>query len=586
MSAISEVVKPGHGIDPGEIVQGAFYHERERMLQDAGLEQDRNGNYVIPNTGWSENYFSMTDRANYLAYLEQFSPWVIKSPFGTREGAVVSYRKLPIMPTKKIKALIDTIQKVKDDYPLVDDETHSRLEMELQDKAWGETEGKEFLKMVKKLVEPYFEGKYTRSEEPVWDIVSDLMDENKNLIYEFFRECSENGDEWSYEGQGGPSLNLERLRREAIRHHYPKEWAKQIMQLRWPEDPRQMKFKFAEEVVRRLLAGCTTMLEASGAATLMATTLLEDKGPHKFSCVYIKIPAVIGDKVVAWGKQQISNDVLFVDEDGGMGREEEQHVTVKYGLHDSMPSDELLNIFASTAPFNAQIEPISLFRNEKYDVVKMGVSSPQLREFNRRVSTECPCTDTFPDYNPHITLAYVKPGTCDRLEGTSPFDNPVKMGVTDLRKEGEFKADSVVFSSHTGIKKDYPIGPRKPEKESVKENEEPPESDLGIDPAEIARLGGATGQSIEHRQLRRKLSRELVRAVHVTEKQVGQWSGGAELRIVFDRGPNQFLEFASLGVLAQALRQWRNLYGAQLYVAHKPAGKVEYSNPVLKELAR
>jgi hypothetical protein len=47
-----------------------------------------------------------------------------------------------------------------------------------------------------------------------------------------------------------------------------------------------------------------------------------------------------------------------------------------------------------------------------------------------------------------------------------------------------------------------------------------------------------------------------------------------------------WVDFASKGVLAQALRQWRNLYGAPLKIDGQDAGKVGYFNPELTRLAR
>ncbi len=63
------------------------------------------------------------------------------------------------------------------------------------------------------------------------------------------------------------------------------------------------------------------------------------------------------------------------------------------------------------------------------------------------------------------------------------------------------------------------------------------------------------------------------------------------LQITFDRpglGPLETVreEWRSLGVLAWALREWRNLKGAPLVYEGKPAGTVNYNNSVLAELAK
>ena len=159
------------------------------------------------------------------------------------------------------------------------------------------------------------------------------------------------------------------------------------------------------------------------------------------------------------------------------------------------------------------------------------------------------------------------------------------MGVSSIGKDGIFSAKSVVFSSRTGIKKDYPLGPNEPEKEAVEESDITVEQPVDIEPEEIGRLGGATGEETTLRKLRRDVGRRVIRAIHVNRKGEGKYPEG-EIRVAYDRGNVEYVGFCSLGVLAQALRQWRNLQGATLFVDNKPAGKISYQNPVLTELSR
>ena len=54
---------------------------------------------------------------------------------------------------------------------------------------------------------------------------------------------------------------------------------------------------------------------------------------------------------------------------------------------------------------------MTLFENEKFDVLKYDVVPGILAEANKVVSDKFPNTDTYPDYHPHVTVAYLKPGT-------------------------------------------------------------------------------------------------------------------------------------------------------------------------------
>ena len=57
-----------------------------------------------------------------------------------------------------------------------------------------------------------------------------------------------------------------------------------------------------------------------------------------------------------------------------------------------------------------EISGISLFENPEFDVVKLEVNkTPKLEEIYKNLS-EFPNSNQFPDYKPHITIAYVKKG--------------------------------------------------------------------------------------------------------------------------------------------------------------------------------
>ena len=175
---------------------------------------------------------------------------------------------------------------------------------------------------------------------------------------------------------------------------------------------------------------------------------------HKFSCVMALLPPEMRAHVFNWGQEQINNNDIFTDKDGGKGREpqDEVHTTVLYGLHQAGADQVLTEIVRETPAFVCRIQPISLFRSEGYDVVKMGVISPELHALNARLRT-LPCTNSFPTYNPHITIAYVRSGAGDKLEGHSPWDDTSKMGSSTIVKDGVFKVEAVVFSSFAGGEK-------------------------------------------------------------------------------------------------------------------------------------
>ena len=131
-------------------------------------------------------------------------------------------------------------------------------------------------------------------------------------------------------------------------------------------------------------------------------------------------------------------DEEIYTEDEGKGRETDPHVTVKYGLHEDRPSEELLRIIEETQPFEIELMPASIYEAPDYDVLKFEVEGEALRALNTRIS-ERPHTDTYPEYRPHLTVAYIQKGTCRELIGKP---------VVDVRENSQlrFLVKAVLFS--------------------------------------------------------------------------------------------------------------------------------------------
>jgi hypothetical protein len=152
------------------------------------------------------------------------------------------------------------------------------------------------------------------------------------------------------------------------------------------------------------------------------------------------VPAPQSDFIFEWGRLNIPDEFLHYGDPDSNPRETEQHVTVKFGLTVAEVPDELRQITQNYRPFPVYIGKVTLFRNAENDVVKLDVESPQLRELNAAISAAIPNEDKYPDYKPHLTIAYVKKGSCDALDGTDIFQSGAQSGVS-----AEFTAYGVVF---------------------------------------------------------------------------------------------------------------------------------------------
>ena len=123
------------------------------------------------------------------------------------------------------------------------------------------------------------------------------------------------------------------------------------------------------------------------------------------------------------------------------GRETEPHITVKYGIAENTPPAKLRRALAGFGPVRAKFGATSLFKNDDAHVVKIDIDSPDLHRLNALIgkTIETP-GNTHPDYKPHATIAYVKPGYGAAHDGDHTlsgqwveFDTLVFSGKDDRR---------------------------------------------------------------------------------------------------------------------------------------------------------
>lgn len=147
-------------------------------------------------------------------------------------------------------------------------------------------------------------------------------------------------------------------------------------------------------------------------------------------------------KVPKWEEYHIGGidpkDVYIKPYDDSYGLEDNPHVTVIYGIHEDEIGPEIImdTIEREMEPVTVTITNISIFSNDEYDVVKYDVPvTEQLQKYRDMFEKNFPNTQTFPEYHPHMTLAYVNPG-----EG--------KKYVKELEEPFEVTFNKAVYSFH------------------------------------------------------------------------------------------------------------------------------------------
>lgn len=139
---------------------------------------------------------------------------------------------------------------------------------------------------------------------------------------------------------------------------------------------------------------------------------LETNELHKFCSTQFNLPGNLAFEVMALASQIDPNDLAEE------GIERNPHVTVLYGLH-AEAEGMIQGPVTGMGPVAIQLGKCSVFHadmtgkkgNEPdvHDVLKIEVISNGLHEMHKDLK-KLPHTCTYPDYKPHITIAYLKPG--------------------------------------------------------------------------------------------------------------------------------------------------------------------------------
>ncbi len=97
------------------------------------------------------------------------------------------------------------------------------------------------------------------------------------------------------------------------------------------------------------------------------------------------------------------------------GMETEPHITVKYGLT-GVTYPELVEETRSNGGGKVRLGVTSLFENPDADVLKVSAVSHALHALHKSLS-RLPNDDKYPEYTPHATVAYLKPGKGKKYVG-------------------------------------------------------------------------------------------------------------------------------------------------------------------------
>ena len=134
-------------------------------------------------------------------------------------------------------------------------------------------------------------------------------------------------------------------------------------------------------------------------------------------------------------------DLYHKREDDSFGREKDPHVTILFGLHEHIPDSYIAKVCTRIKPIPIQLRSISTFSdNEDFDVLKFDVKSSYLRFLNEAFK-KFPYTSSYPSYNPHLTIAYLKKEKAEKY-----------FWLFNEIPTQEFLSEEIVYSKTSGEK--------------------------------------------------------------------------------------------------------------------------------------
>ena len=212
--------------------------------------------------------------------------------------------------------------------------------------------------------------------------------------------------------------------------------------------------KFSKEDIQKAMKGDVSEI-------FIQTQNNMDKIPQYYSfftdliaeghCIMADVPQK--DDILEFIKK-IPNECVYEEAGENYGKDMNPHVTVMYGL--SPVEETRVKELLTKVPKNimAELGKVSKFSHADtaYDVLKIEVKSPHLNKIHEIIRKNFDNNYKWPQYSPHVTLAYVKKGTCNEYVGNKTFEGMKVMFETFMYSNG------IRELNHAVPMKEYNVG--------------------------------------------------------------------------------------------------------------------------------
>ena len=115
-------------------------------------------------------------------------------------------------------------------------------------------------------------------------------------------------------------------------------------------------------------------------------------------------------------QQDIREDELFTDPDNpdSYGMVGDTHLTLVACMPNDVGLDMIKSMVRPIYDYPILLMNVSTFENDRYDVLKCDAVSDVIMDTNRKICDVIPTFSEYKEYNPHVTIAYLKKGAGKR----------------------------------------------------------------------------------------------------------------------------------------------------------------------------
>jgi len=134
---------------------------------------------------------------------------------------------------------------------------------------------------------------------------------------------------------------------------------------------------------------------------------------NKKGCLMLDFEIPNWDELI---KNMIDPKDIYDNDKNKFGLELKPHVTVLYGFDPDVEFNKIKKYLPKIDDkFIIEFTSITNFKNHPdYEVLKFDLKNRYLTSLNIGLRYRFPIQSDFPEYNPHCTIAYLKPGTSDK----------------------------------------------------------------------------------------------------------------------------------------------------------------------------